>query len=414
MTRVVVTGLGAVTPIGNDVETFWQNLVAGVSGADRIRAFDPADFGVQIGCEVKDFEATDWMDKKLVKRTARVTQFALAAARQALEEAGLSINEENRDRVGVVVNTGGGGIPFVEDATYTLLDRGPRAVGPFVVPSIMPNAVSCLISIETGATGPILTSTLACASGNYAVVEALYMLQRGEADVIVAGGSECSATKVTFAAFDRMGALSHRNDDPQRASRPFDADRDGFVYGEGAGVLILETEAHALARGAKIYAEVLGGSLTGDAYHVTAPEPSGRGAIRAIEQALRSSGLQPGDVDVIYAHGTSTPLNDATETTAIKTALGERAYEIPITATKSMVGHGMGAAGAIAAIGAVKTLTEKVVPPTINYETPDPECDLDYVPNEARRHEADVALVNAFGFGGQNVVLALKRYTDSR
>lgn len=414
MTRVVVTGLGAITPIGNDVETFWKNLVAGVSGADRIRAFDPADFGVQIGCEVKDFEATDWMDKKLVKRTAKVTQFALAAARQALEDAGLSINEENRDRVGVVVNTGGGGIPFVEDATYTLLERGPRSVGPFVVPSIMPNAVSCLVSIETGATGPILTSALACASGNYAVVEAFYLLQRGEADVIVAGGSECSATKVTFAAFDRMGALSHRNDDPQRASRPFDANRDGFVYGEGAGVLILETEEHALARGAKIYAEVLGGSLTGDAYHVTAPEPTGRGAIRAIEQALKSSGLQPGDVDVIYAHGTSTPLNDATETTAIKTALGERAYEIPITATKSMVGHGMGAAGAIAAIGAVKTLAEKLVPPTINYETPDPECDLDYVPNEARPFEADVALVNAFGFGGQNVVLALKRYTDSR
>ncbi|MFQ5611000.1 MAG: beta-ketoacyl-ACP synthase II [Anaerolineae bacterium] len=410
MQRIVVTGLGAVTPIGNDVPTFWKNLIAGQSGADTIRAFDPTDFPVKIGCEVKDFKATDWMERKLVKRTAQMTQFALAAARQALADANFEITEENRDEVGVIVNTGGGGIPFVENATYTLLDKGPRAVGPFVVPSIMPNAVSCLISIETGATGPILTSTLACASGNYAMVEGLHMLQRGEAKVIIAGGSERSATRVTFAAFDRMGALSRRNHDPQKASRPFDADRDGFVYGEGAGVFILETEEHAQARGAKIYAEVAGGSLTGDAYHVTAPEPTGRGAIRAIKLALKESGLKAEDVSVIYAHGTSTPLNDATETKAIKAALGEHAYQVPITATKSMVGHGMGAAGAIAAVGAVMTIREGIVPPTINYETPDPDCDLDYVPNEARKHRADVVLINAFGFGGQNVVLVLKRY----
>jgi 3-oxoacyl-[acyl-carrier-protein] synthase II len=410
MTRVVVTGLGAITPIGNDVSTFWRNLVAGVSGADEIVGLDLTDFSVRFGCQVKDFNATEFMDRKLAKRTAQVTQYALAAAYQALDDADFRITEDNRDQVGVIINTGGGGIPFVEDATYTLLERGPRAVGPFVVPSIMPNAVACLVSIETGATGPILTSALACASGNYAIIESFHMLQRGEAEVIIAGGSECSATKVTFAAFDRMGALSRRSDDPRRASRPFDADRDGFVYGEGAGVLLLETEKHARARGAKIYAEVLGGSLTGDAYHVTAPEPSGRGAFLAIERALARSGLRPEDIDVIYAHGTSTPLNDATETKAIKMALGERAYEVPVTATKSMVGHGMGAAGAIASIGAVLSLREGVIPPTINYETRDPECDLDYVPNESRQQAVDTALVNAFGFGGQNVVLVLKSY----
>jgi 3-oxoacyl-[acyl-carrier-protein] synthase II len=410
--RVFVTGMGAITPIGNDVPTFWKNLTHGVSGAGTITAFDASDFPVRIGCEVKDFDAGQWMDRKMARRTARVTQFALAAARQALDNAGLTVNTNNRDNVGVVIATGGGGIALMEEGTHVLIEKGPRSVSPFLLPSIMPNAVSCLVSIETGARGPVLTSTLACASGNYAMIEGYHLLQRGEADVIIAGGTESANTPLTFAALARMGALSGRNDDPTHASRPFDADRDGFVYGEGAAVMILETEEHARARGAKIYAEVLGGRLTGDAYHITAPDPGGDGAVRAIQGALRSAGLQPTDVDVIYAHGTSTPLNDVTETQAIKQALGDHAYKVPVTATKSMLGHTLGAAGAMAALAATLTLYEGVIPPTINHERPDPECDLDYVPNRARRAEVKVALVNAFGFGGQNVVLVIKRYSN--
>jgi 3-oxoacyl-[acyl-carrier-protein] synthase II len=407
--RVFVTGMGAITPIGSDVPTFWKNLTDGVSGAGNITAFDASDFPVRIACEVKDFDAGQWMDRKMARRTARVTQFALAAARQALDDAGLTVNTNNRDNVGVVIATGGGGIALMEEGTHVLIEKGPRSVSPFLLPSIMPNAVSCLVSIETGARGPVLTSTLACASGNYAMIEGYHLLQRGEADVIIAGGTESANTPLTFASLARMGALSGRNDDPTHASRPFDADRDGFVYGEGAAVMILETEEHARARGAKIYAEVLGGRLTGDAYHITAPDPDGDGAVRAMQGAMRSTGLQPTDVDVIYAHGTSTPLNDVTETQAIKRALGDHAYDVPVTATKSMLGHTLGAAGAMAALAATLTLYEGVIPPTINHERPDPECDLDYVPNRARRAEVNVALVNAFGFGGQNVVLAMKR-----
>ncbi|MEJ2556973.1 MAG: beta-ketoacyl-ACP synthase II [Anaerolineae bacterium] len=412
MTRVFVTGMGAITPIGNDVATFWENLTHGVSGAATITAFDASDFPVRIACEVNDFDAGQWMDRKMARRTARVTQFALAATRQALDDAGLKVDTDNRDNVGVVIATGGGGIALMEEGTHVLTEKGPRSVSPFLLPSIMPNAVSCLVSIETGARGPVLTSTLACASGNYAMIEGYHLLQRGEADVIIAGGAESANTPLTFASLARMGALSGRNDDPTRASRPFDADRDGFVYGEGAAVMILETEDHARARGAKIYAEVLGGRLTGDAYHITAPDPAGDGAVRAIQGALRSAGLQPTDVDVIYAHGTSTALNDVTETQAIKRALGDHAYKVAVTATKSMLGHTLGAAGAMAALAAALTLHEGVIPPTINHEHPDPECDLDYVPNRARRAEVNVALVNAFGFGGQNVVLAMKRYSN--
>lgn len=412
MTRVVITGIGAVVPIGNDATTTWENLVKGVSGAGPITKFDASDFPVRISCEVKDFDPTQWMDRKMLRRTAVGTQFALASSRQALQDADLDITDSNADRVGVVISTGGGGIGLLEDATYMLQERGPRGINPLLLPIIMPNAVSCLVSIETGAKGPVLTSTLACASGNYSLIEAYHFLQRNEADVMIAGGSESVNTKLAFASLGRMGALSQRNDDPEHASRPFDAERDGFVYGEGAAAMILETEEHALARGAQVYAEVLGGRLTGDAFHVTAPDPDGDGAVRAMEGALESAGLQPTDVDVIYAHGTSTPLNDVTETKAIKRVFGEHAYRLAITATKSMVGHIMGGAGTISALGAAFTLKTGVVPPTINYENPDPECDLDYVPNEARKMTANVALVNAFGFGGQNVVLAMKRYID--
>ncbi len=410
MTRVFVTGMGAVTPIGNDASTFWENLKKGVSGGGPITLFDATDFPVQIGCEVKDFDPGQWMDRKTVKRSARVTQFAVAASRQALNDAHFEINADNAPRVGVVVSTGGGGIGLMEEATYVLQEKGPRSVNPLLLPIIMPNAVSCLVSMETGAKGPILTTTLACASGNYALVEGYNFLQRGEADVMITGGAESVSTPLAFASLGRMGALSTRNDDPLHASRPFDATRDGFVYGEGALSLILETEEHAKARGAKIYAEVLGGRLTGDAYHVTAPDPTGEGATRAMRLAVEAAGFQLTDVDAIFAHGTSTPLNDATETMAIKQAFGDHAYNLVISATKSMIGHLMGGAGAASAVAAVYALQEGIMPPTINYTTPDPECDLDYVPNEARKTDPKVALVNAFGFGGQNVVTVLKRY----
>jgi 3-oxoacyl-[acyl-carrier-protein] synthase II len=411
VTRVFITGLGAITPIGNDAPTFWQNLIAGVSGAGPITAFDSTDFPIHIGCEVKGFDPSLWMDHKMARRTARVTQFALAAARQAMADADLTIDPDDSENVGVVIATGGGGMTLLEEGTHVLIEKGPRSVSPLLLPTMMPNAVSCLVSIETGAKGPVLTSTLACASGNYALIESYNFMQRGEADVIIAGGVESATSPLTFATLARMGALSQRNDDPVRASRPFDADRDGFVYGEGAAVMILETEEHARARGAKVYAEVLGGRLSGDAYHITAPDPEGSGAVRAMRGALRSAGLQPNDVDVVFAHGTSTLLNDTTETKAIKKALGEHAYKVAVTGTKSMLGHTLGAAGALSAMAAALTMHEGIIPPTINQERPDPECDLDYVPNHARRAEVDVALVNAFGFGGQNVVLAMKRYT---
>jgi 3-oxoacyl-[acyl-carrier-protein] synthase II len=410
VTRVFITGLGAITPIGNDAPTFWQNLTAGVSGAGPITAFDSTDFPIHIACEVKGFDPGQWMDHKMARRTARVTQFALAAARQALADANLSITPDDSESVGVVIATGGGGMTLLEEGTHVLIEKGPRSVSPLLLPSLMPNAVSCLVSIETGAKGPVLTSTLACASGNYALIESYNFMQRGEADVIIAGGVESATTPLTFATLARMGALSQRNDDPARASRPFDAGRDGFVYGEGAAVMILETEEHARARGAKIYAEVLGGRLNGDAYHITAPDPEGSGAARAMRGALRGAGLQPSDVDAVFAHGTSTALNDVVETKAIKQALGEHAYKVAVTGTKSMLGHTLGAAGALSAMAAALAMHEGILPPTINQERPDPECDLDYVPNRARRAEVNAALVNAFGFGGQNVVLVMKRY----
>jgi 3-oxoacyl-[acyl-carrier-protein] synthase II len=413
MTRVFITGLGAITPIGNDVSICRESLRNGVSGAARITSFDPTDHPTQIACEVKDFNPTDYMDKKTVRRLARSTQFAIASSKQALQDANFEVTSQNTHRVGIVINTGGGGLELMEGAVSTLNGRGPRSVGPLLVPSVMANAVSCLVSIETGATGPILTSTLACASGNYAFVEAHHILQRGDADVVITGGVEGGISSVISAALGRMQATSTRNNDPQRASRPFDAERDGFVQGEGGIVMILETEEHARARGAKIYAEVLGGCLTGDAYHITAPHPEGEGAARAMRGAIDKTGLSLDDIDIIYAHGTSTPLNDAAETKVIKKVFGERAYQIPVSATKSMVGHMLGAAGAISTLAAVLGFCHGFIPPTINQEVADPECDLDYVPNVAREQQTNVALVNAFGFGGQNVVLALKRYNES-
>jgi len=410
MQRAVITGLGAITPIGLTVEEFWTNLKAGVSGAGLVTTFDTTGFPVRIACEVKGFDPKAYMDPKLVKRTCRATQFAIAASQMALADAGLTIDENNGTEVGVVLNTGGGGIGEMEEGTRTLLEKGPRSISPFFLPIVMPNAVSCLVSMVSGAKGPVITSTMACASGNYAFLEALRLLRLGEARVVIAGGTESCTVPLTLASLGRMGPLSTRNDDPRRACRPFDKNRDGFVYGEGAAVMVVEAEEHARQRRAHIYAEVAGGAVTGDAYHITAPDPSGDGAARAMKLALKNAGMAPEEIDCIFAHGTATPLNDAVETMAIKTVFGDHAYRLAVTATKSMVGHALGAAGAIAALAAVLAIRDGVIPPTINYETPDPECDLDYVPNVARQREVNAAMVNGFGFGGQNVAVIIRKY----
>jgi 3-oxoacyl-[acyl-carrier-protein] synthase II len=409
-TRIVITGLGAITPIGNDVESFWTHLTAGVSGAGPLTAFDAADFPVRVACEVKGFDPTRFMSRKVARHTARVSQFAVAAARQALSDAGMTVDSHNAERVGVMLNTGGGGIGDVETETRTLIQRGPRRVSSFFVPRVMPNAAACLVSLQVGARGPVLASALACASGSHALLEAFHYLRRGEAEVMIAGGSESLMQPVILAGLAQMGALSRRNGDPAAASRPFDAERDGFVPAEGAAVMILETEDHARRRAAPIYAEVLGGRLTADAHHITAPDPDGNGAARAMRGALESAGLSAADVEVVFAHGTSTRLNDAMETRAIRGVFGAHADRLAVPATKSMLGHALGAAGAMSVLAAALSLRHSLVPPTINYTTPDPACDLDYVPHAARRMDVRVAMVNAFGFGGQNVALLLGRY----
>ncbi|RIK44110.1 MAG: beta-ketoacyl-[acyl-carrier-protein] synthase II [Chloroflexi bacterium] len=411
MTRVFITGMGAITPIGNDVATFWQNLLAGKSGAGRITLFDTGDMPYNIACEVKDFDPQDYMDRKVARRIARSTQFAIAVAKQALADAGITIDASNRDEVGVLMATGGGGITEIEFATEEMVEKGWRSVGPFVVPAAMANAVSCLVSIETGARGPVMTSTAACASGHYSIIEGYHFLRRGEADVIIAGGAESTVSMLTMSAFGRMGPLSSRMGDPERACRPFSIDRDGFVAGEGACAVILETEEHARRRGARLYGEVLGGRLTGDAFHITAPDPDGDGAARALTGAVRNAGLKMQDIDLVFAHGTGTELNDIGETKALKRAFGEHIYDMKITSIKSMVGHALGAAGAQSAVAAVCSLREGLVPPTINY-TPDPALDIPIVGNEAQKFDARYAIVNAFGFGGQNVVAVLGRVDE--
>ena len=408
--KAVITGLGAITPIGLTVEEFWANLTAGVSGVDYITLFDASNLPVRIAAEVKGFDPTKYMDFKTARRFSRPAQFAVAASKMAIEDAALTISDENAHRVGVVMNTGGGGIGELEKGVHALTEKGPRFVSPFLVTNIMPNVVSCLVSILTGAKGPIVTSTAACASGNYALLEALRILRLREADALIAGGSEAGIIPLAFAALGRMGAISTRNEEPAKASRPFDADRGGFVFGEGAVAMVVETEEHALQREARIYAEVAGGAITGDAYHITAPDPEGDGAARAMRYALENAGMEPEEIDVIFAHGTGTQLNDVSETKAIKRVFGEHAYRLAITATKSMVGHLLGAAGAISALAAVLSIRDGIIPPTINLDTPDPECDLDYVPNVARKQPVRAAMVNAFGFGGQNVAIIVKRY----
>jgi 3-oxoacyl-[acyl-carrier-protein] synthase II len=410
MKRVVITGLGALTPIGNTVEEFWKNLTAGVSGIAPITQFDPEQSAVKIAGEVKDFQPKQYMDIKASRRMSRAAQFSVAASRQAIEDAGLKITDDNRDQIATVINTGGAGLCETYYETLVLERKGPDRVSPFYVPMMAPNMASCQVSMTFGVTGPSVTATAACAAGVTAFLDAVRLLRLGEAEVAITGGTESSLNPLALISLSNMRALSHRNAEPEKASRPFDRDRDGFVFSEGAVVMVLETLEHAMARDAKIYAEILGGGQSSDAFHITAPAPHGAGAAKALQKALKSTGLAPTEVDVIFAHGTGTPLNDAAETEAIKTAFGEQAYKIPVSATKSMVGHLLGGAGGISALAAVMSIRDGLIPPTINLDTPDPECDLDYVPNKARRTKVETAIFQGFGFGGQNAACVVSAF----
>jgi 3-oxoacyl-[acyl-carrier-protein] synthase II len=410
--RVVVTGLGCISPIGLTVDEYWANLLNGVSGAGRIDSFDPEGLPVQIAAEVKGFDPGNYMDRKAAKRMERFSQFSIAAAGQAIQDAGFTIDDHNSWDVGAIIATGGGGIRAVAEETETLVTRGWERVGPMMVPLMIANMASCQVSMHYGIKGPVVTNTAACAAGVYSLFEALHFLRRGDIQAAVTGGTESSVLPLAFISMARTGALSRRNEDPQTASRPFDKDRDGFVFGEGAGILMLETLEHAQRRGARILAELVGGSITADAYHVSAPEPSGESAKRAILQAIKDAELAPDEIEYVCAHGTSTPLNDSTETKALKLALGDHAYRIPVSSVKSMIGHLLGAAGALSAVAAVKAIETGCVPPTINQFTPDPECDLDYVPWKARKVNIRNAIVNGFGFGGQNSVAVFKKFED--
>jgi 3-oxoacyl-[acyl-carrier-protein] synthase II len=408
--RVVVTGLGAVSPLGIGVPALWEGLVAGRSGVRRVQHFDTENLTVKIAAEVPDFDPKAFMDPKSVRRMDRFAHFAIAGTREALADAKLEITDENRDRVAVVMNTGGGGIPTIESNVTAMAVHGPSRVGPLVIPMFAPNMASSQVSIAYGIQGPTITSAAACASGVQAFVDAVRLLQAGEADVAVTGGTEAGITPVALTSLANMHALSRRNDDPEGASRPFDRERDGFVFGEGAGVLIIETEEHAVRRGASVYAEALGGALTSDAFHLTAPEPSGRGARMAMTNALKRAGMEPHELDYIAAHATATQIGDIAETRAIKDALGDHARTVAISANKSMIGHLLGAAGAISAVACVLAIRDGVVPPTINLDYPDPDCDLDYVPHVARKLPVRAAMVNGFGFGGQNASTIFRRF----
>ncbi|GAB2996086.1 beta-ketoacyl-ACP synthase II [Amycolatopsis acidiphila] len=409
MTReTVITGMGAITPVANDREGTWKALCAGQSGVRTISRFDASGQPVRIAAEVRDFDPESFLDRKRARRSARLSQFAVAAAREALADAGLTIDGDNATRVGVVVNTAVAGMGEIAESAGLLAESGARKVSPYFVSSVIPNMAACEVAMDLGAHGPVTAGALACASGNYALLEARRLILAGEADVVIAGGTDSAITPLMFAGLTNMRALSGRNDDPAGASRPFDADRDGFVFGEGAVVHVLESAEHAKARGARPYATVAGGALTSDAFHVSAPEPSGTYAQAAIRQALRSADLDPGELDYVCAHGTSTRANDRTETRAIRGALGSHADHVPVSSPKSMVGHLIGAAGALSVLTCALAIRDGVLPPTINLHNPDPECDLDYVPNVARPARVRAAMANAFGFGGQNCVVVLR------
>lgn len=409
MTQVVVTGLGAITPLGNDVPTLWQSLVEGRSGVGPITAFDASQLETRFAAQVKNFDPGDWVNHKEARRMDRFTQFAVAAATQAMRDAGLRITPERAYRTGVIMGSGIGGISTILSEVETMRQKGPGRVSPFLIPMMLSDTAPGQVAIQFGIRGPNMSIVSACATGSNAIGEAAEMIRRGAIDAALTGAAEAGIVPLAIAALNVMGALSRRNDAPQKASRPFDAHRDGFVFGEGAGVLVLESLEHAQARGARIYAEMAGYGASADAYHITAPQEDGQGAAAAMQMALDQAGLRPEDIDYLNAHGTSTLLNDKSETMAIKRVFGARAYGLAISSTKSMTGHLLGAAGAIEAVACVKALQEGIIPPTINYETPDPECDLDYVPNAARRLPLRTAMSNSFGFGGHNACLIFIR-----
>ncbi|NGQ93891.1 beta-ketoacyl-ACP synthase II [Brevibacillus sp. SYP-B805] len=408
--RVVITGVGVISPVGNDADTFWKNLLEGKSGIGKITAFDASEYPTQIAGEVKNFDPEQFMDKKEVRRTDRYVQFALAAAKMAVAQSKLEITEGNAERVGVYIGSGIGGLATWEEQHSLLLEKGPRRVSPFFIPMMIANMASGLISIEFGAKGPTSSAITACATGTNAIGDAFRLIRYGDADVMITGGAEATIRPMAMAGFCAMKAMSTRNDEPEKASRPFDKDRDGFVMGEGAGILVLEELEHAKKRGATILAEVIGYGMSADAHHITAPAPGGEGAARCMKNALRDAGVEPDEVGYINAHGTSTDLGDIAETLAIKQVFGDHAYKLAVSSTKSMTGHLLGATGGIEAIATAFALRDQMLPPTINLENPDPECDLDYVPNVARPAHVQVAISNTFGFGGHNATIVLKRY----
>ena len=407
--RVVVTGIGAVTPLATGAEQSWPALCQGKSGIARITKFDPTGFRTQIAAEIKDFHPEDFLDRKRIRRTDPFIHYALVAARMAMDDAGLIINDSNADRVGIVVGTCVGGMSTYEKNLFTLREEGPDKVSPFFIPGFIPNMAAGEISIVSGAKGPSQCVVTACASGSHAIGDAFRLIQYGEADAVIAGGSDAYILPVGVAGLGRMGAISRRNDEPEKASRPFDKNRDGFVLGEGAGIVILEELGSAMKKGAKIYAELVGFGSNIDGFHITEPDPENQA--KCIKLALSEAAISAGDIDYINAHGTSTPLNDTSETKAIKIALGKHAKEVPVSSNKSMIGHLLAGAGAVEAIFTVLTIRDGIIPPTINYDTPDPECDLDCVPNVARKAEVNIALSNSFGFGGANAALVFRKFS---
>lgn len=408
--RVVVTGLGLVTPLGTGVDKTWTALCEGKSGIGRITRFDASSFPSQIAAEVKDFDPADFIEKKEIKKMDRFIHFGVAAAKMAVEDAKLQVTEANEESVGVYVGSGMGGLPAIEATYAKLIEGGVKKISPFFIPMTIINLVSGQIALMVGAKGPNSAVVTACATGTHAIGDAFKIIQRGDADVMIAGGTESTISPLGIGGFCAMRALSVRNDDPEKASRPFDAMRDGFVMGEGAGVVVLEELSIAECRGAKIYAEVKGYGMTGDAYHITAPSPEGEGAARCLRMSLKDAGLSTEEISYINAHGTSTKFNDENETAAIKSVFGKRAYGIPVSSTKSMTGHLLGAAGGIEAVFSILSIEKGIIPPTINYEFPDPECDLDYVPNKARPAKIHAVISNSFGFGGTNACLVFQKY----
>jgi 3-oxoacyl-[acyl-carrier-protein] synthase II len=411
--RVVVTGMGAVTPVGNDVATMWRSLIEGRSGAGPITRFDATDFQVRFACEVKGFDVAEYMDRKEAKRSDQFTQYAVAAATQAMNDAGFGDGTGyDGDNTGVVIGSGIGGLKIFEEQHDVYRSRGPSKISPFFIPMFISDIAAGIVSMQFGARGPNYATVSACATSAHAIGDAFRIIQYGDADVMITGGAEATVTPMAVGGFANMKALSERNDSPETASRPFDLTRDGFVMGEGGAALILEELDHAQKRGARIYSEIVGYGATGDAYHLTAPAPHGEGAQRAMKRAMRDAGLTPADIQYINAHGTSTPANDLNETAAIKAVFGEHAHTVNVSSTKSATGHMLGAAGAVEAVISTLAINNSLIPPTINYSTPDPECDLNYTPNKAVEREVTAVLSNSFGFGGHNTTLAIRRFTD--